>query len=238
MVILEGYEAIGAGLTLGLSSILSIGPNNMMLMREGLRRGQVGWVATAVWLSYLAFFACAFLLAERLSIGGAVMQPILAWSASLVICWFAFRSFRSAFVSDASLKLGVGQRDATVDRVRRAVVAVWLNPLTYVDKFMMPSGCQHVRRGLATCAIYERARIYGRDLLLWLHFRLNAVRDPLRPQAVFAVIRPLVRMSSVLHRSVHHWYNASYLILCLVIFAPNNVNLGQKKRSRSVTGPL
>ena len=139
MVILEGYEAIGAGLTLGLSSILSIGPNNMMLMREGLRRGQVGWVATAVWLSYLAFFACAFLLAERLSIGGAVMQPILAWSASLVICWFAFRSFRSAFVSDASLKLGVGQRDATVDRVRRAVVAVWLNPLTYVDKFMMPS---------------------------------------------------------------------------------------------------
>jgi hypothetical protein len=37
---MQGYSAFAAGMALGFGSVLSIGPNNLMLLREGLLRGR------------------------------------------------------------------------------------------------------------------------------------------------------------------------------------------------------
>ena len=47
LAILEG-SAFCAGIAMGTASILSIGPNNVILMREGIAGGRVGLVATTV----------------------------------------------------------------------------------------------------------------------------------------------------------------------------------------------
>ena len=51
---------------LGAASILSIGPNNLMLVREGLMRGRVGLVASLVFSSYLVLLATVFFLTDTI----------------------------------------------------------------------------------------------------------------------------------------------------------------------------
>ena len=52
---------LALGLGFGAASMLSVGPNNLMLMREGLARGRTVTVATAVWLSYLVLLLSAMI---------------------------------------------------------------------------------------------------------------------------------------------------------------------------------
>jgi L-lysine exporter family protein LysE/ArgO len=47
------------GFGIGAASFLSIGPNNLMIIREGLVRGRVVAVVTAVWVSYVLLLALA-----------------------------------------------------------------------------------------------------------------------------------------------------------------------------------
>jgi hypothetical protein len=47
---MQGYSAFANGMALGFGSVLSIGPNNLMLLREGLLRGRKWLVASTVCL--------------------------------------------------------------------------------------------------------------------------------------------------------------------------------------------
>ena len=48
------------GLALGLASMASIGPNNLMIIREGLLRRRAIFVASLVWGTYVALLAASW----------------------------------------------------------------------------------------------------------------------------------------------------------------------------------
>ena len=55
-------SAFTGGVMLGVGSVLSVGPNNLMLLREGLHRGRTGTVIGTVLISYALLLAIACLV--------------------------------------------------------------------------------------------------------------------------------------------------------------------------------
>ena len=134
-----GCGALGAGVVLGAASILSIGPNNLMLVREGLMRGRVGLVATLVFASYLVLLAMVFLLTDTILTGLSPYRSVLTWLGLGAVSWFAFLSFR-AFVRPSGRQAVRDPKGETLHRcLGRVMAIVWLNPLTYIDVLLIPA---------------------------------------------------------------------------------------------------
>ena len=138
LAILEG-SAFCAGTAMGTASILSIGPNNLMLMREGLRRGRVGVVAFTVWVSYLVLLSSALLLTGKIAAQEGMLRPILSWLGFLAVTWFAFLSLRSYVQASNTFQPQANERESASACIARVLMTVWLNPLTYVELLFIPA---------------------------------------------------------------------------------------------------
>ncbi len=138
LAILEG-SAFCAGMAMGIASIMSVGPNNLTLVREGLMHGRIGLVATVMWASYLVLLASALILGDNIAQKGAVLKPLLSWLGFLALCWFAFLSLRAYFTASNHFRLGVLEQEPKVRCVRRILAIVWCNPLTYVELLIIPA---------------------------------------------------------------------------------------------------
>ncbi len=138
-----GCGALGAGVVLGAASILSIGPNNLMLVREGLVRGRVGFVATLVFASYLVLLVTVFFLTDTILTGLSPYRSVLTWLGLGAVSWFAFLSFK-AFVRPFGRRAARDVRGETLQGcLRRVMAIVWLNPLTYIEMLLIPASvCQ------------------------------------------------------------------------------------------------
>ena len=135
--------AIQAGLALGLASALSIGPNNIMLMREGLLRGRVGLVATLISVGQAALVITSWWLASHLHNLDPTLRAMLSWTAVFVLFHFALQSFRSA----GAIRQAIGAQ-SQVEGVRACVVRVLpimlLNPLSYLEYLFVPAAIMEI----------------------------------------------------------------------------------------------
>ena len=131
--------AFSAGTAMGTASILSVGPNNIMRVREGLIRGRVALVASTVWASYILLLASALMLTGAIATEGRSVRPILSWLGLLALIWFAFSSLRAYFRSSTTFQYRSDGREHTAACVRRVLAIVWLNPLTYLELLFMPA---------------------------------------------------------------------------------------------------
>ena len=130
--------AIQVGLTLGLTSILSIGPNNITLMREGLARGRVGLVVTLISASQAALVLASGWLATSLQGVDPTVRTVLSWIAVGVLLYFALQSFRAAGTSRKATN-DPCQTETTLACVARVLPIVWVNPLSYLEFLFVPA---------------------------------------------------------------------------------------------------
>lgn len=138
LTLLEG-SAFCAGLGMGTASILSIGPNNLTLIREGLIRGRIVLVASLIWSSYLVLILLALILGDRIAAGAAALRPALSWFGLVALCWFACVYLRAFFLAPRRFRATVVERERTGDCIRRILVIVWCNPLTYIETLLIPA---------------------------------------------------------------------------------------------------
>ncbi len=134
-----GCGALGAGVILGAASILSIGPNNVMLVREGLVRGRVGLVASLVFASYLVLLVTVFFLTDTITTGLLPYRSALTWLGLGAVSWFAFLSLKTACRPGARHALGDAEAETLQGCLRRVLTIVWLNPLTYIELLLIPA---------------------------------------------------------------------------------------------------
>ena len=134
-----GEGALAAGFALGTASILSIGPNRLMMIREGVVRGRVAVVASLVFLCEAAVLVASLLLADGIATAPSLLGPILSWLALPAIFWFAFLALRAALSLKPVGEIGGARRETLRACIRRVLVVVWLNPLTYVELLLIPS---------------------------------------------------------------------------------------------------
>ena len=127
-----------AGLALGVASMASIGPNNLMMIREGLLRGRVMFVASLVWGTYVVLISASYLLGGSVAGLDPIFRSVLSWLGLCAVLWFAFQAFRAA----AAVRLG-GDRIIAAETGRscmaRVMGVVWMNPLTYIELLLVPA---------------------------------------------------------------------------------------------------
>lgn len=156
---LVGMSIVLAGLLLGLSLIVAIGPQNAFIIKQGIKRESVGAIVLACALSdvvlIFAGVAGVGILVERFPTGLAIIKYL----GATYLIYFAFTCFRDAArESQGTLVIHEettptvepitdGGSVATLERTRTwvkpvmtALALTWLNPLAYVDAMVMLGG--------------------------------------------------------------------------------------------------
>lgn len=151
-----------AGLLLGFSLIIAVGPQNLLLIRQGARREGVTAVVLVCLLSDVALFALGTLGVGVLIDRAPLVLEALKWAGVAYLAWFAFAALRDAARAHhregavvveqtephAEEPGGGGTALATRVRPQRtwvrpmwaAVALTWLNPSAYLDSLVMIGG--------------------------------------------------------------------------------------------------
>ncbi|MER8692094.1 LysE family transporter [Mesorhizobium opportunistum] len=135
IVAASGFQA---GLALGIASMASVGPNNLMMIREGLLRGRVMFVASLVWGTYVTLIAASYLLSGSIVGVDPAFRTALSWLGLVAVAWFALQSFRAASVA-GRIEDRASKEENGRSCVTRVMGVVWMNPLTYVELLIVPA---------------------------------------------------------------------------------------------------
>ena len=134
-----GGNALLTGLATGVTYLLSIGPNNLMIIREALSRGRIFIVASAILMSYVVLLLAALVFNEAVVTHVVAMRTVLSWLGLAAILCFSFLSFRSAFRPASKVHGADGERETMRACLKRSMEVAWLNPLMYVEFLIIPA---------------------------------------------------------------------------------------------------
>lgn len=122
------------GLAMGAASMLSVGPNNLLLLRSGLCGRSPVPAVTAILGSYVLLVVMATAMAGSAVTVNEATERLLKWAGLVALVNFAITSFRSGL---SAKRQGRGpQADAL--GLGTILRTVWLNPLTFVELFLIP----------------------------------------------------------------------------------------------------
>ena len=123
------------GLLAGWSLIIAVGPQNALVLRQGIRREHLGAVLTICIVADILLVG-----AGAVGIGAVVLLApgaleVLRWLGVAYLLWFAFTSLRSA------RKAGGLKADAEARSLRGVIATTlaltFLNPGVYLDTVVM-----------------------------------------------------------------------------------------------------
>ncbi|MBZ8177122.1 LysE family transporter [Corynebacterium sp. 3HC-13] len=156
-----------SGFFLGISLIVAVGPQNILMIKQGIRREYITLVIAICFCSDMALYAIGVLSVGHISQLSPHILLVLRWLGALYLLWFAAMSIRDALhpkrvsVIDSqepqrvidpdypgggtALKTRQQTQTHTTQRtwVQPALAALtltWLNPGAYVDTIVMVSG--------------------------------------------------------------------------------------------------
>ncbi len=126
------------GLVLGLASMASIGPNNLMIIREGLLRRRAIFVASLVWGTYVALLAASWPIGNSVTRLDPAFHTALSWLGLAALAWFALQSFRAAYAAGC-VEDHADREAGARPCIARVMGVVWMNPLTYIELLLVPA---------------------------------------------------------------------------------------------------
>lgn len=133
--------AVHIGIAMGAASMISVGPNNLMLLRSGIS-GRPAAVISAVLGSYALLVGLAVTLAGSAVTVHDDVGTFLRWGGLVALLHFSVQAFRSALAARGTASLDNGRVDlATVFRT------IWLNPLTYLEILLIPMSLAQTMQG-------------------------------------------------------------------------------------------
>ena len=125
------------GLGFGTSLIVAIGSQNAFVLRQGLRREHVLWVALISSLGDVLLISLGTLGLGTVFSSNPVLIRFATWGGALFLLWYGFRSFRSAFKVQ-TLEPEGEHRPSNLKAVMLATLAFsLLNPHVYLDTVVL-----------------------------------------------------------------------------------------------------
>ncbi len=177
-----------AGFLAGLGLIVAIGAQNAFVLRQGLRRQAVGVVVPICAVSDALLVTLGTVGIGVLVTRFAWVLVVLTWGGVAYLCWFAYRSFRSA-AKPASLSAERAEPPRGV--VLTTLALTFLNPHVYLDTVVM-LGTLANRHADARWVFAAGAATAS---LVWfsaLGFGARALSGPLGRPAVWRVLDVLI----------------------------------------------
>ena len=139
MQAIHGASGLTAGLALGLTWMLSIGPNNILIMREGFLRGRACTVASAILGINVVLLSMSWLLADGLLAQRPNIGPVLAWAGVAAMGAFASAALLAAARGEAQQGGVPASRESLRSCLRRVAGVALFNPLMYLELLLVPA---------------------------------------------------------------------------------------------------
>ena len=140
MVLIHGGGALMTGLTLGTTYVLSIGPNNMMIIREGLVRGRAILVSSLMLASYVSLLLLSNQMTDRIAAWSSSVTTLLTGLGLAAMLWFSALSVRAAIGREPRRIAADGGGEPLFACLRRVASVALVNPLMYVEFLLIPAG--------------------------------------------------------------------------------------------------
>lgn len=133
-MMLGDMGALHIGIAMGAASMLSIGPNNLMLLKSGLCGRSPGKVVMTILGSYVLLVALALVLSRSPAAVDGDVGIVLRWGGLVALLHFSLQAFRSGF----AVRGAAGSQGNDVPSISRVLKTVWFNPLTYLELLLIP----------------------------------------------------------------------------------------------------
>ncbi|MGL4198714.1 MAG: LysE/ArgO family amino acid transporter [Allorhizobium sp.] len=131
-------SALHVGFLMGAASIASVGPNNLLLLREGIVGGRTLTVASLVFSSYVALVSAAVFLGSSSFRPGESLSSALSWGGLVALIYFAGLSFRAMWTHEVTQRETKDQ-ESLLECALRVLKVVWANPLTWLELLLVPA---------------------------------------------------------------------------------------------------
>lgn len=125
-----------SGLVLGLALIAAIGPQNVFVLRQGLRGEHVGSVVAICVVSDLVLIGAVTSAAGMVSELPAAALTAVRWAGVLYLAVFAASAARRA-VHPSAVEIATSGRSRRATVVGTTLALTWLNPHIYVDMVLV-----------------------------------------------------------------------------------------------------
>ena len=125
------------GLGFGLSLIVAIGSQNAFVLRQGLIREHVFWVALVSAVADSLLILLGTLGLGTLFASSPLLILIATWGGALFLFWYGFRSFRSALQPQALELKGERSLSSLYSVIGATLAFSLLNPHVYLDTVVL-----------------------------------------------------------------------------------------------------
>lgn len=129
------------GTLLGLGLIVAIGAQNIFVLKQGLLRQHVFWVALICTVCDIVLMGAGVFGVGTLLSQNATLTRVLAFLGAAFVVYYGLRAWRSAWVGSSGMHLDGSAAAVSVKRVVLITLAITLlNPHVYVDTLLLVGG--------------------------------------------------------------------------------------------------
>jgi L-lysine exporter family protein LysE/ArgO len=125
------------GFALGAAMILPLGPQNVFVMNQGIRRQYHLMIALLCALSDIALICAGIFGGSALLSRSPLLLQLVTWGGVAFLLWYGWGAFRTAFSQQLALATAEEMKQSRWRIVVTMLAVTWLNPHVYLDTFVV-----------------------------------------------------------------------------------------------------
>ncbi|AHG19350.1 arginine exporter protein [Chania multitudinisentens RB-25] len=125
------------GFALGAAMILPLGPQNVFVMNQGVRRQYHLMIASLCALSDIVLICAGIFGGSALLSRSPLLLALVTWAGVAFLLWYGWGAFRTAFSQHLALATAAEMKQSRWRIVVTMLAVTWLNPHVYLDTFVV-----------------------------------------------------------------------------------------------------
>ncbi|CAI2414797.1 arginine exporter ArgO [Serratia liquefaciens] len=125
------------GFALSAAMILPLGPQNVFVMNQGIRRQYHLMVASLCALSDVVLICAGIFGGSALLSRSPLLLALVTWGGVAFLLWYGWGAFRTAFSRQLALATAEELKQSRWRLVVTMLAVTWLNPHVYLDTFVV-----------------------------------------------------------------------------------------------------
>lgn len=125
------------GMALGAALILPLGPQNALVLNQGVRRQYHLMTAALCTLSDIVLICAGVFGGSALLTQSPLLLNLVTWGGVAFLVWYGWGALRSAFSGDVDLASSAAMKQSRWRIFATMMAVTWLNPHVYIDTFVV-----------------------------------------------------------------------------------------------------
>lgn len=125
------------GFTLGAALILPLGPQNTLVLNQGILRQHALTAATFCTLSDMLLIGAGIFGGSALLQHSTLAMQLITWAGVLFLLWYGWGTLRQVFTPLSATEEEIAPSRQRLRLLLTLMAVTWLNPHVYLDTFVV-----------------------------------------------------------------------------------------------------